>query len=730
MADINRVQYIGQDFDTIRQEILTYLQSKYPDDYNDYVASNLGTALIDQLAWTMQGLSWYLNRKTSDHYFPTASTPNSISKVARWLGYKPGGAEAARVSLTVALQDGPYTFPVRIPRFFQFKGPNRLVFEYRGVNPIVYSPGETTKTFDVYEGSTQFKTFVSTGDLNQTFNLLGVPVDKYVEDGSVAVTIDNASWVESPVIPFSATESFETNLLSTPPVLVFGDGVQGLIPTADSVINVSFAVTSGFRGRILSGTIREPVQTLVANFENIPLTITQAAASFGGDDPESLSSIVSSAPLFQRSQDRAITKGDYDFLSNAYPNVAKADAMILRGITGDVVLQTFSSSIRMQLDTVDGFIDGLSGYTDVDALVAGVTGDLSSASGFVSGVSVVAAAVSGVVSFGTGSIASSQQAASANMGVVVPNLASLETGRQDILLNLDQMYFLTTGTPLSSSGYVAVSALQPYLAAVNNNLTVMAVQIAQSQTSAVSITGALASLSGQNANVSGVIGSVTGLVNLPVFQASTEAEISQAVTGCVAIAAAASDIRSLYAITGYTLGASGDLQSILDYLDETYADGCKANTVQVSVLAEDANRRYVSPSNFLLEDLKTYLSVRKDAVHSLSVVSGTAFVIDANVLVECKVSPNAVRDDVINAVEDAVMKSDVEPYGLLVKRVYNKSLFNSEIYNRIRAAVEERELPEFNVVIQGPAQFLDGRGNLICPDGFVIQAGTIVVRSI
>lgn len=730
MADINRVQYVGQDFDTVRQDILTYLQAKYPDEYNDYVASNLGMALIDQLAWSMQGLSWYLNRKTSDHYFPTASTPNSISKVARWLGYKPRGAEASRVSLTVSLSGGPYTFPVRIARFFQFKGPNRLVFEYRGVNPIVYAPGETTKTFDVYEGQTQFKTFVSNGDLNQKFNLLGVPVGKFVEDGSVSVTIDNANWIESPVIPFQASERFETNLLSTPPVLKFGDGVQGLIPPEDSVVNVSFAATSGFKGRILSGTIREPVQTLVANFENIPLLITQSAASFGGEDPEGLASIVTSAPLFQRTQDRAITKGDYDFLSNAYPNVAKADAMIIRGITGDLVLQGGSAGIRFALDSIDSLVDGISGYLNIDNLVAGVSGDIASASGFVSGVSVVAANVSGVVSVATASIQASQQGATANMGVVIPNLADIETNRLGVQFDVQQIAILTTGGFYAPQGLVAVSALNPYLSALNNSLGVMAVQIAQAQTSSLSVSGALASLSGQNANISGVLSSASGLVNLPVFQASAEAELSQAVTGCVAIAEAASDIRNLYAISGWTLSASGHLGDILTYLDETYADGCKANTVQVSVLSEDANRRYVAPSVALLSDLKAYLEQRKDAVHSLSIVSGTAFVLNADVVVECKISPNAVQDDVINAVKDALIKSDVEPYGLLVKRAYNKDLFNSEIYNRIRADVEERDLPEFNVLITGPISNLDARGNLICPDGFVIQSGTVSIRTI
>lgn len=731
MADINRVQYIGQDFDTIRQEVLTYLQSKYPDEYNDYVASNLGTALIEQLAWSLQGLSWYLNRKTSDHFFPTATTPKSISKVARWLGYKPRGAEAARVSITVTLAEGPYSFPVRINKLFQFKGPNRLVFEYRGVNPVVFSPGETTKTFDVYEGTTQFKTFVSTGDLNQTFNLLGVPAEKFIEDGSVAVTINNATWVESPVIPFSATESFETNLLSSPPILVFGDGVQGLIPPQDSVVNVSFAVTGGFRGRILSGTIREPVQTLVANFENIKITITQPAASFGGDDPESLASITSSAPLFQRTQDRAITKGDYDFLSNAFPNVAKADAMILRGISGDLVLQGSSQSIFMGLESIDSYVHGLSRYLDVDLLAASVSGDVASASGYASGISVVTASVSGVVSTGTGQVASSQAVASANMGVIVPNLVGISTERAAIKLNVDEMLFLTTGFGNQPyAGTVAISALNPLIAAINNSLVVLNTEVVQSQTSAVSVTGALAALSTQNENVSGVLSSASGLINLPVFQQSIYAELSQAVTGCVAIDAAATDIRSLYAVSGLTAGISGDVNDILVYLDETYADGCKANTVQVSVLSEDANRRYVDPSASLLLDLKTYLAARKDAVHSLSVISGTAFVINADVRIECKISPNAVRDDVITAVQDAVTKSDVEPYGLLVKRTYNKSLFNSEIYNRIRSAVSERELPEFNVIIVGPIANLDARGNLICPDGYVIQAGNVTVASI
>lgn len=553
MADeLNKVLYVDQDFGTAVAAIQNFLNAEFPDEYNDYVGANIGQALIEIIAYAEQNLAWYLNRKVTDLYFPTAKTPNAVAKIARMLGYKPKTATYAETPVTVVLKKGPYTFPVTINSGFKLRGPNRTVWEYRGDVAVVFQPGETSKTFTASQGESLTASFVSKFTTNQIFELRGIAAGKFVAGSSFQVFVDGVEWEEFGQIPFDVVDAYETNLVSSPPYVRFGDGVQGKIPPLGSAIEVRYVVCDGFKGRILSGAITAPVSNLIANFQTIPVDVTQPSSSVGGDDPEDVRSIVVNAPLFQRSQDRAITKGDYDFLSNQYVNVARADAKIVRGVSGDIALQAIYAVFREQLGML--------------------------------------------------------------------------------------------------------------------------------QQSSCEVSGAV---SGSTFTVSEVAGVVSGYLDI-----------------------------------------------LYDHIDINFTDSCNGNLVQVAVLAKDANRRYVSPLQATLDGLKAHLDERKDVTHTIEVLSGEANVIGAEVLVRVKVSPNAIEDDVVQEIDDALQKSDVSPFGLLVEREFNDSLYVWDIEKALREGVDDvdNRVVYADVEILGPSIYLDEHGNLICPEGFVIQVGTVTIE--
>jgi len=185
---------------------------------------------------------------------------------------------------------------------------------------------------------------------------------------------------------------------------------------------------------------------------------------------------------------------------------------------------------------------------------------------------------------------------------------------------------------------------------------------------------------------------------------------------------------SLGTISGHAQSVSGYLDVLYEHIDANFSDACHGNLVQVLVLAKDASRRYVSPLQATLDGLKDYLETRKDVVHTLSVVGGIAQVVNADIIIEVKVSQNAVEDDVVKSIEDSLKKSDATPFGILVERDFNKSLYLWEIDSAIKAAViPNSQIVYANIEITGPAEYLDGKGNLVVPDGYVIQAGTITI---
>jgi hypothetical protein len=150
--EINRVQFIAEDFQTYRDEADLYFKANYQNDFNNLIATDLGNALMDQSAFAMQSLAFMLNRRSSELFLSTARLTSSITKLARMLGYPIQPAAPATTSLTVTLTNGPYLFPVTIQSGFQFKGPGSIIYEYQSTIDYVIPPGVTTATFPIKEG--------------------------------------------------------------------------------------------------------------------------------------------------------------------------------------------------------------------------------------------------------------------------------------------------------------------------------------------------------------------------------------------------------------------------------------------------------------------------------------------------------------------------------------------------------------------------------------------------
>jgi len=766
VTDLNKVSYVDQDFSTAVTQVSNFLNSNYPDEFNDYSNSNLGVALIDIIAFAEQNVLWYLNRKVTDLYFPTARTPRSISKIARMLGYKSIPATAAKTTVSITLDDGPYTFPVQITKGFQWNGPNNQVWEYRGVVPVIFNPGITTVSgVTLVQGETVTNNFVSDGENNQFFDMLSVPNGKFVEGESVQVKVDGELWDEQDIIPFTTENNYETNLLAFPPVLRFGDSVQGNVPPIGSAIELVYSITDGFRGRIVSSSIGDPVVGLIAQFQGIPITVSQPNGSVGGDDPEDIRSITTKAPLFQRTQDRAITKGDYDFLSNQFTDVARADAQILRGVSGDVVIQTLVGSIITTVSAVaDGSVQETSGFqysmvSSVEAInyeadVFGVSA-LAIIDPFITSISGKTDNICATVNT---QLDAMRAAMTPYFDAAVTDLSSVDTESLTLIdsastiisiknasINglLDDIETVVAGDPLEAAVDALTAIIRTKLIELKSEVLSAAISansVIDSETDSAVVN--INSILGEAESVSGsiaialapdktCIASDLGQINLGVEAAVSGFQVS--VSGYLdQINSDLDSINNAFLVqtSGMVESVSGDLDSLLLHLDAQISDSCKANEVQVKVLGKDANRKYVAPLQITLDSLEAYLDERKDITHTISVVEGTTDVIDAVVEILVRVNDNALEDDVLATISDSLAKSDAEPLGILVERAFNKPLYVWEINDTIRDAVEDGHIDYLNVRIKGPAQYLDVDGNLISPAGFVIQVGSVTVTAL
>jgi len=81
--------FTSYDFETLRNSMINYLQTYYPETFNDFLESSEYLALIDMIAFLGQSLSFRTDLNARENFIDTAQRKDSILKLARMLSYNP-----------------------------------------------------------------------------------------------------------------------------------------------------------------------------------------------------------------------------------------------------------------------------------------------------------------------------------------------------------------------------------------------------------------------------------------------------------------------------------------------------------------------------------------------------------------------------------------------------------------------------------------------------------------
>jgi len=376
--ELNRVKFIAEDFATFRSEANDFFQTNYPDDFNNLLNTELGNAMMDQLAFGMQALAFLVNRRASEYFLDTARLNKSIVKLARMLGKPIEPARPASLSAVLTFDDAPYVFPIEIPVGFQFQGSGDIIYEYRGDVPAKLNVGETTLSVTLKEGESRQLSWVSDQSKNQQFSIIGIPEERFIYSDDLSVTVDGNLWSREDILTFEFLDIYEVIFVDDPPKLRFGDGITGNIPPENSNIVLSYRYGRGLQGAIGSNQISGPVDQLVVNGQTIGMTVTNEA-SVVGSDPEDIRRVKTFASAFFRTQNAAVVKEDYDTIAELQNGVTLADAQIMRGIDDDLTIQAFFNSISGGQELVDNAVSGIlaTGVSGVNFLGVSGTGSLN-----------------------------------------------------------------------------------------------------------------------------------------------------------------------------------------------------------------------------------------------------------------------------------------------------------------------------------------------------------------
>jgi hypothetical protein len=682
---LNELQYASKDFPTYFDALLRLIREQYGADYNDFGSSSVGVMLTHITAYGLSQLSWYLDRTANDCYLETARTLSTVTRLARQIGYKPNPAAASTADLTLTFL--ATAAPSTIASGFRFQGPGGLIFQ--ATNAVSVPASSTSITVNVTEGDERSLNFTGTGNPNQTFNLTGVNVGKYVADLSVRVWVNGLEWTEQDFITFEATNQFEASYTTNPPYIIFGDGFAGNIPSIGAAIQVRYRVISGSGGNVKSGTITSAIDTFSVAGNPVVLTVNNPQGSSGGAEPESISQIKINAPRNYLSRGAAITQEDYITLAQGYSDptygsvsVAYADVIRDQGVDAQtqVLLQDLDNEIaafgttfdaqNVVIDTNTALLTTASASITADAALI-----TSTNTSLATEITTIQASITG----GIGQTAIVMGNGTQISGLAADALAAIAAANYAGATNyLNQIVVLATTTIVA--GFSANGAFTSIQAATETQTTLLATQTA----TAASVTATAISIVSYLAAIN------SALVLIDTAKGTLDTDFS---------------------------ATRGDLEA---HLSGLFSADCEANLVNVPILVMDSEGFYAAPSSGLISAIQTYLNGIKDVTHEVSVVSGYYFLILANIQVSVSYNPAAVESEIlanINFGIDSILKG----------RQFATPLYLSDLYsitNKIAG------IDRINIEITGPAARLDGLGNLVPQQLEIISKGTLTITKV
>jgi len=83
------IDYTAYDFDTLKQALINYIQTYYPEDFNDYIESSEFIAIIELIAYFGTSLAFRTDLNSRENFIDTAERRESIIRLAQMVNYVP-----------------------------------------------------------------------------------------------------------------------------------------------------------------------------------------------------------------------------------------------------------------------------------------------------------------------------------------------------------------------------------------------------------------------------------------------------------------------------------------------------------------------------------------------------------------------------------------------------------------------------------------------------------------
>ena len=354
------LDFAGTDFYSIRENLIGYIKSVYPTDYQNFSESDLGLMLIEVVSYMGAVLSLKGDMLANENYLRTVKNRNNLQKLLELVGVDMRGplAAAASARLTTKSNQDAAAFPLSYSpanrvfaisskedgapvNYTLYKIENNAIqgiqnanatFELAGSEADNSAPGDPSSVFTnvaMLEGalSVQQGTF-DTLEGNKTISLTDSPiiegsVQVYINTGNADDEANGAYKQVNRLYSSSSTTdkifqiTYENDYAA---MVVFGDNVLGISPPAGSSFGVIYRVGGGSRGNVGQGVINVTTQALRGDdgTTQVPMTTENRTVAKGGSAAETAAHAKKYAPYTFKRQDRVVSLEDFIAFGNTF----------------------------------------------------------------------------------------------------------------------------------------------------------------------------------------------------------------------------------------------------------------------------------------------------------------------------------------------------------------------------------------------------------------------------
>jgi Baseplate J-like protein len=319
------INYTDTDYASILSTIQNALIANDPL-WNDWLESNTGKVLVELFAAIADMNRFTLDKQAAETYITDVLIRSNAVKLVALLGLQPTNPFGLQTTVQFTLASSwPRT--ITIPQWTLLTGSTIPGVPFVTSEAVIIPISTLSVQVTAVQGTPATFNYVSTGAADQ---IVPIAVQDIFE-GTFNLTVNGIAWALAPYNFLVGTQPTDQvyatrNMPDGTVQILFGDGVEGMIPLAGANIVITYLITQNTSVSAGILTINTIVPQIVDS-SSIPVTglsVTNIDTPAGSQDYENTQDIATRYPLRFSTLRRAVTLGDFQAFAQTYEGVIQA----------------------------------------------------------------------------------------------------------------------------------------------------------------------------------------------------------------------------------------------------------------------------------------------------------------------------------------------------------------------------------------------------------------------